>query len=62
MTRRPDGSPGRRARLLGVVIMLAAIATIVVAILAYRQSPSAPPPGSGTFPGQAAEGTGAANK
>jgi hypothetical protein len=55
MTRRPDGMPGRRARLLGAVLLLVAIATIVVAILAYRDSSSAPPPGSGTFPGQAAE-------
>lgn len=60
MTQRPDGSPGRGARLLYGTVLLAIIITIGVAILAYRQSPSSVDRGRSTLPAQAAEGSGAA--
>jgi len=60
MADRPDGTPGRRARALYYVVILAIVVTIVVAILAYREAPSAPERGRDTLPAQAAQGSGAA--
>ena len=60
MTQRPDGTPGRGARLLYAIVLCAIVVTVGVAILAYRQSPSSIDPGRGTLPAQAAEGSGAA--
>ncbi|HEX8447629.1 MAG TPA: hypothetical protein VF649_13575 [Sphingomonas sp.] len=59
MTKHTDDAPGRRGFLLCALVVLAIIATVVVAVLAYRQSPGAPPRGSEALPSQAAEQSGA---
>ncbi|GGE80457.1 MULTISPECIES: hypothetical protein [Sphingomonas] len=58
MTGRPDGAPGRGARILYAVVVGVLLLTIAVAVFAYIESHPAPERGSAQLPAQAAEGSG----